>query len=173
MLIRESCLVGVSVDDLDPDLTAPTVGPGGGDGVADAAIQQPAWTTLVQTLIPGGVELPRSGQGGVQFLTMLHCFLIGEAVVVTGEEDLTWRKEQTQLRTESSTHLIWDVTVFMLFTLESFYITKDVIKFIGRPRAIGPHPWKVEQVASAVISWRYDWIPEHDKEEGATNQGYG
>lgn len=90
MLIWESSLVGVGVDDLDPNLTSSTVGPGGCDGVADAAVRQPAWTALVKPLFPGRIQLPSGGQGGVEFLTVLHSLLIGEAVIVTGEEDLTW-----------------------------------------------------------------------------------
>lgn len=89
MLIRESCLVGVGVDDVNPHLAASTVGPGGCDGVTDTAVHQPAWTALVKSLVPGSVQLPGGGQGGVQVLTVLHSLLVGKAVIVTGEEDLT------------------------------------------------------------------------------------
>ncbi len=89
MLIGKSCLVGEGVDDVDPNLTTSTVGPGGCNGVADAAVHQPAGTALLKPLIPGSVQLPCGGKGGVEFLTVLHCFLKGEAVVVTGEEELT------------------------------------------------------------------------------------
>ena len=89
MLIRKSCLVGVCVDDVDPNLTTSTVGPGGRDGVADAAVHQPAWTALVEPLLPGRIQLSSGGQGGVEFLTVLHSLLVREAVIVAGEEDLT------------------------------------------------------------------------------------
>lgn len=74
---------------MNPHLATSTVRPGGCDGVADAAVQQPAWAALVEALVPGGIQLPGGGQGGVQLLTVLHSLLIGEAVVVAGEEDLT------------------------------------------------------------------------------------
>lgn len=93
MLIRKSCLVGEGIDDVDPNLTTSTVGPGGCDGVPDAAVQQPAWTALVKPLVPGSIQLSSGGQGGVEFLTVLHSFLIGEAVIVTGEEHLTWEND--------------------------------------------------------------------------------
>lgn len=98
MLVRKSCLVGERVDDLDPDLTASTVGPGGCNGVADAAVQQPAWTALVKPLFPGRVQLSSCGQSGVEFLTVLHSLLIGEAVVVTGEEDFAWEKHLQEFK---------------------------------------------------------------------------
>lgn len=91
VLIRKTSLVWEGMDDLDPHLAAPTVSPGGGNGVADAAVHQPAGAALVQALSPGCVQLARCSQGAVQFLTVLHCLLIGEAVVVTSEEDLTWK----------------------------------------------------------------------------------
>lgn len=100
MLIGEAGLVGVGVDDVDTDLSASTVGPGGCDGVADTAIHQPAWTALVKSLVPGGVELPGVGEGGVEFLAVLHSLLIGEAVVVAGEEDLTLERETAAFRKE-------------------------------------------------------------------------
>lgn len=96
MLIRKPCLVGVGVNDVDPNLTTSTVGPGGCDWVADAAVHQPARTALVKPLVPGREELPGGGQGGVEFLTVLHSFLVGEAVIVTGEKDLTCIQERNQ-----------------------------------------------------------------------------
>lgn len=103
MLIGKSRLVGECVDNLDPDLTASAVRPGGCDRVADAAVHQPARTALVKPLVPGGKQLAGRGQGGVEFLTVLHSFLIGEAVVVTGEEDLTWRKAFANVQRISNT----------------------------------------------------------------------
>lgn len=104
MLIRKSCLVGVGVDDVDPNLTASTVGPGGRDGVADAAVHQPAWTTLIKALVPSSIQLPSGGQGGVEFLTVLHSLLIGEAVIVTGEEDLTWEMTEALTKIQRSSN---------------------------------------------------------------------
>lgn len=89
MLIGEACLVGVGVNDVHSHLVASTVRPGGCDRVADTAVHEPAWVALVKPLIPSSIELPRSGQGGVKFLTVLHSFIVGEAVVVAGEEDHT------------------------------------------------------------------------------------
>ncbi|TNN79901.1 hypothetical protein EYF80_009938 [Liparis tanakae] len=103
MLIGKSRLVGECVYNLDPDLTASTVRPGSCDGVADAAVHQPARTALVKPLVPGGKQLAGSGQCGVEFLTVLHSFLVGEAVVVTGEEDLTWRKAFANVQRSSNT----------------------------------------------------------------------
>lgn len=88
MFIRESCLVGEGIDDLDTDLAPATVKPGSCDGIADATVHQPAWTALIKSLIPGGIQLPWGGQRGVEFLTVLHGFLVGETVIVAGEEDL-------------------------------------------------------------------------------------
>lgn len=89
MLIREPCLVGEGVDDVNPSLAPSTMGPGGRNGVPNTTVQQPAWTALVEALVPCSKQLPSGGQGGVEFLAVLHSLLIGEAVVVTGEEDLT------------------------------------------------------------------------------------
>lgn len=89
VLTGEACLVGVGVDGVDPHLAASTVRPGGCDREADTAVHQPARTALVKSLIPGSIELPRSGQGGVKFLTVMHSLLIGESAIVSGEEDHT------------------------------------------------------------------------------------
>lgn len=104
MLIGKSCLVGVGVDDVDPNLTASTVGPGGCDGVADAAVHQPAGTALVKAFVPGSIQLPSGGQGGVEFLTVLHGLLIREAVIVTGEEDLTWEMTEALTNIQRSSN---------------------------------------------------------------------
>lgn len=98
MLIRKPCLVWEGVDDLDPDLATSTVRPGGCDWVADTAVHQPARSTLVKALFPCCIQLSGGGQGGVEFLTVLHCLLVGEAVVVTGEEDLTWKDRVKKVR---------------------------------------------------------------------------
>lgn len=81
---------------MDADLTASTVGPGGGDRVADAAVHQPSWAALVKALAPGGVYLCGGGQRGVEFATVQHSLVVGEAVVIAGEEDLTWQTQETR-----------------------------------------------------------------------------
>lgn len=78
---------------MDSDLPASTVGPGRGDRVADAAVHQPSWPALVQALAPGGVDLCSSGQCGVEFATVQHSLVVGEAVVIAGEEYLTWQTQ--------------------------------------------------------------------------------
>lgn len=93
MLVGEPCLVGEGVDGMDAHLPASTVGPGAGDGVADAAVHQPSWAALVKALAPGGVDLRSGGQGGVEFATVQHSLVVGEAVVIAGEEDLTWQMQ--------------------------------------------------------------------------------
>ena len=90
MLVGEARLVGEGVDDVHPSLAAPTVGPGAGDGVADATVQQPPRAALVQALVPCGVQLAGGSQRGVELLTVLHSFVVGEAVVVAGVEHLAW-----------------------------------------------------------------------------------
>ena len=90
MLVWEARLVGEGVDDMHPGLAAPAVGPGAGDGVADAAVKQPTRAALVQALVPGGVQLAGGSQRGVELLAVLHSLLVGEAVVVAGVEHLAW-----------------------------------------------------------------------------------
>lgn len=94
MLIREACLVGEVVDGVDPHLAPTTVGMRDGHWEADTAIHEPAGAALVQALIPGSVQLAWSGQAGVEFLTVLHSLLVREAVIVCGEEDLTWKMDE-------------------------------------------------------------------------------
>lgn len=94
MLIREPRLVGEGVDGMDTDLTPPTVGPWGSDWVADTAVHQPPWTALVEALVPGGVYLSGGGQRGVELAAVLHSLIVGEAVIVAGEEDLAWTSQE-------------------------------------------------------------------------------
>lgn len=89
MLIGEARLVGVGVDDVDPHLATPTVGSGSRNGIADTAVHQPAWSTLVKALAPSSIKLPSGGQGSVEILAVLHSLFIGEAIVVACEKDLT------------------------------------------------------------------------------------
>lgn len=56
----------------DAGLCGATVGPGLGDGIADAAVCQPAGIAAVQPLeFPGRVELPDSGDLGPRILAAL------------------------------------------------------------------------------------------------------
>ncbi|KAG9350633.1 hypothetical protein JZ751_024522 [Albula glossodonta] len=58
----------------DARLWAPAAGPWVDDGVADAAILQPASLTAVQQLdLPGGIQLAHFGHCGAIPLTRLHC----------------------------------------------------------------------------------------------------
>lgn len=95
MLIRKSSLVGECIDDVHAHLASPTVGSGGCDGISDTAVHQPTWAALVEALVPRGIHLPGCGQRGVEFLTVLHGLLKGEAVVVAGEEDLTLKRNES------------------------------------------------------------------------------
>lgn len=95
MLVGEPSLVGEGVDGVDADLPASTLGPGAGDGVADAAVHQPSRPALVQALAPGGEHLGGGGQRGIELATVQHSLIVGEAVVIAGEEDLTWHAPET------------------------------------------------------------------------------
>lgn len=92
----EPGLVGEGVDGMDAHLAASTVGPGGGDRVADAAVHQPSRAALVEALAPGSVHLCSGCQCGVEFATVQHSLVIGEAVVIAGEKDLTWQTQETR-----------------------------------------------------------------------------
>lgn len=71
----EACLVPVAVQGPDAQQTTATLHSGYRDGVASAAVGQPAIVTPVQTLSPGGVELTRRRQDSVPVLTLLLCLL--------------------------------------------------------------------------------------------------
>ena len=84
-----ACLVGVGIDGVYPSLASSTVGLGLADRVADSAVGQPARTTLVQALLPGSIEFASGCQGGIEFLTVRHCLIVGEAIIITCVENLT------------------------------------------------------------------------------------
>lgn len=165
MFVWESSLVGEGVDDLDSDLAASTVGPGGGDGVADAAVQQPAGAALVEALVPGSEQLAGGGQGGVELLAVLHCLLKGEAVVVTGEEDLTCTEEERKRKRvqrgwKTDTHRA-SQGIVGCFTFQTFHITEHIVKLCRWSQAVGSDPGEMGQVTGTVISGCHDGIPEH------------
>lgn len=64
--VRESGAVWIVVDCPYPGFISAAVLPRNVNGVADAAISQPARVTLVQTGLPGQVELADSSQLGSQ-----------------------------------------------------------------------------------------------------------
>lgn len=64
MNLGEARLVAVLVHGSDPRFTTPTALPRGDDRVAHAPVCQPAWTAVVQPIIPGHVQLSRGGQLG-------------------------------------------------------------------------------------------------------------
>lgn len=64
--VGEASAVGVAVDGAYAGLVSTTVLPGNVDGVADAAVGQPAGVTLVEAGLPGQVELAHGGQLGSQ-----------------------------------------------------------------------------------------------------------
>lgn len=92
--VREACLVGVEVDGPHAWLVPTTGGSWGDDGVAQAAVCQPAGVALVQAAAPGGIELARGGQGGVVGPTELQGFPEGELLQACGEEHLPWGQRQ-------------------------------------------------------------------------------
>lgn len=62
--LGEARLVAVAVDSSDPGFTASTALSRGDDGVAHTPVRQPARTAVVQSIIPGCIELSSSGQLG-------------------------------------------------------------------------------------------------------------
>lgn len=92
--IQEACLVGVEVDGSHAWFVPTTGGPWGDDGVAKAAVGQPASVALVQTAAPGSVELARGGQRGVLGFTELLGFPEGELLQACGKEHLPWGQRQ-------------------------------------------------------------------------------
>ena len=95
--VREACLVGVKVDRSHAWLVSATGGPRGDDGVAEAAVGQPASIALVQALAPGGVELARGGQCGVVGFTECQGLLKGELLRACDKEHLPWGQRQVQV----------------------------------------------------------------------------
>lgn len=92
--VQEACLIGVEVDGPHTWLVPATGRPRGDDGVAEAAVGQPAGVALVQAEAPGGVELAGRGEGGVVGFTELQGFLEGELLRAGDEEHLPWGQRQ-------------------------------------------------------------------------------
>lgn len=73
----------MQIDGPHTEEVAPAVGPGLGDGVAHAAVSQPAGTAHVHAALPGQVQLARGGQPGAQPPALIGGLLEGE---------LLWRR---------------------------------------------------------------------------------
>lgn len=71
--VWESGLVFVLVERADPQQASSTLRPGDGDGVAHAAVGQPAVITAVQPLPPSGKQLSR----GSHHRVMLGALVLG------------------------------------------------------------------------------------------------
>lgn len=62
MGLGEARLVAVAVDGSDPGFTASAALSRGDDGVPHASVRQPPRTAVVQSVVPGCVQLSRGGQ---------------------------------------------------------------------------------------------------------------
>lgn len=86
--VGEAGLVVVQVHGPDSRSIPSAGGAGADDGIAQAAVCQPARITPVQTLLPGGVELPNRGQRGVLALAELLRLGEGELLRLRCEEHI-------------------------------------------------------------------------------------
>lgn len=98
--LREARLVAVAVDGPDPRLAASTALPGGHDGVAHAAVRQPARAAVVQALVPGGVELSGGGQLRPVAQAVGLGLREGQALVGGAVEHLAFTEAQPRLLTQ-------------------------------------------------------------------------
>lgn len=98
--VWEARLVLVLVERSHAELAPPTLRPGHGDRVADAAVGQPAVVAAVEPRPPGCVEVTRSGQHGIVLLALVPGLLQGELLAEGGGvEDLAFRqRERTHVR---------------------------------------------------------------------------
>lgn len=86
--MRVPCLVGrVQVNGPHAHQVPSTIGPCSGNGVANAAVSQPARTAHVHAILPGQVQLARGGQAGSQAVAFVKSFLEGELLRGGGVED--------------------------------------------------------------------------------------
>lgn len=86
--VGKARLVVVLVDSSHTRSIPPAGGTGAHDGIAEAAVGQPASIASVQALLPGSVELANRGQRGVLALTVLLSFWEGELLRLGCEEHL-------------------------------------------------------------------------------------
>lgn len=96
--VRVPRLVDVQVHRPHAHQVAPAVGPCSGDGVADAAVGQPARAAHVHAVLPGQVQLPRGGQPRSQAAALVECFLEGELLGGGGVEDFACKQSIRQHR---------------------------------------------------------------------------
>lgn len=91
--VWEAGLVFVLVERADPQQASATLRPGHGDGVADAAVGQPAVVAAVQPRPPGREQLTGRRQDGVVLLALLPRLLQGEFIAGRRRiEDLAFRQ---------------------------------------------------------------------------------
>lgn len=81
-------MVGVQIDRSHTQEVAAAVGPSLGDGVAHAAVGQPASAAHVHPALPGQVELARGGQSRPQPPALIGCLLERELLRRGGIKDL-------------------------------------------------------------------------------------
>lgn len=81
-------MVFILVECADPQQASSTLRPGDGDGVAHAAVRQPAVIAAVQPLPPGGKQLSRRSQDGVVLLALVLGLLQGEFIAEGRIENL-------------------------------------------------------------------------------------
>lgn len=87
--VGEAGLVVVLVHGPDSGRVPSAGGTGADDGVAQAAVGQPARVAPVQALLPGGVQLAHRGQSGVLAVAVLLSLGEGELLWLGGEEHIT------------------------------------------------------------------------------------
>lgn len=87
--VGEAGLVVVLVHGPDSWRIPSAGGTGADDGVAQAAVSQPARIAPVQALLPGGVQLAHRGQSGVLAVAVLLSLREGELLRLGGEEHIT------------------------------------------------------------------------------------
>lgn len=79
----------MQIDGPHTEEVAPAVGPGLGDGVAHAAVSQPAGAAHVHAALPGQVQLACGGQPGAQPPALIGGLLEGELLWRRRIKDLT------------------------------------------------------------------------------------
>lgn len=90
--VGEAGAVGVVVDRPHPGLVPAAVLPWDVDGVAGAAVGEPAGVALVQAGLPGEVELPDGGQLGSQGMAVSGGRGQAQLLRHCGVEDFTWEE---------------------------------------------------------------------------------
>lgn len=93
--VREAGLVFKLVERADSQQAASTLRPGGGDGVAGAAVRQPAVVAAVEPRPPGCVQVTGRRHHGVVLLTLLSRLLEGEFILEGRRiKDLAFKKRK-------------------------------------------------------------------------------